>query len=189
MALGGVVSVAAVRLVTGDGLDGSGKVGNDASKIGGLKGRILPDREVVITTACLSIISSAGEAALAIIDLGTTDSGTTVADAVVLKTSIAEAVALALSDTLLNSHVVLVLAGAVDECTVTAARSTVLEASSGDKWLERVETRWVFSVPCLSDANQGESRTSDDSSKREHGVFCYQMKGSIVADKGRGCYK
>ncbi|KAI6755043.1 hypothetical protein HG531_004149 [Fusarium graminearum] len=163
--LGGVVSVAAVGLVTSNGLDSSGKVGDHAAKVGSLESRILPDVESVVTAACFGVVTSAW------------------VNTVVLETSIAEAVALALGDTLLNGHVVLVLARAVDECTGVAALCTILEASSSDVRLKRIKTRRVFGVPCLGNASQGESRTGDDISKREHSA-CYQMKGSKVADRG-----
>jgi hypothetical protein len=68
-----VVGVAATRLVTSNGLDGSGKVGDDTTKVSGLEGRILPDRESVVTATCLSLITSALVVALAVIKLGTAD--------------------------------------------------------------------------------------------------------------------
>lgn len=71
--LGRVVGVAAVRLVTSNGLDGSREVGDDTTKVSGLEGRILPDRESVVTATCLSLITSALVIALAVIKLGTAD--------------------------------------------------------------------------------------------------------------------
>ena len=53
----------------------------------------MPDRQSVVGTACLGLVTAAGERALGFIELSTVDGGTTEADAVVLETGVTETVA------------------------------------------------------------------------------------------------
>lgn len=101
------------------------ELSNNSSKVGDLESGILPDGEGVVTTASFGFITSAGIVALAIRKLNATNGGTAVTNTIVLETSIPEAVTLALGNTLLDSHIVLVLTGAVDECTTHMALNTI----------------------------------------------------------------
>jgi hypothetical protein len=127
----------------------------------------LVDGHLGITTASLGVVTAAGEVAHALVELLAIDRGAAEADTVVLETSIAEAVALALGDTLLNGHVGVGLAGAVDE-GVGARDLVTVEATSVDVGLEGVKTRGELDVPSLRGLNESQRRSSDDVSKRRH---------------------
>jgi hypothetical protein len=101
------------------------ELSNNSSKIGELESGILPDGEGIITAASFGFITGARIVALAIRKLNATNGRTAVTDTIVLETSVPEAVTLALGNTLLDSHVVLVLTGAVDECTTHMTLNTI----------------------------------------------------------------
>jgi len=81
-ALAGLIGVAAQRLV---------RVNSDTFGIG--ESRVLPDGKSLVAATLLSLISIAGKGALGLVDLSTVDSGTTEADAVILKSSVTESIA------------------------------------------------------------------------------------------------
>lgn len=80
-ATGRAIRVATQGLVVGNGVDAS------------VEGGISPDREQVVAATRLRAVPRAGECALRVVDLGAVDGTATVADTIVLKTSIAETVA------------------------------------------------------------------------------------------------
>ena len=154
-----VVSVASGRLVVGDD-----------SGAGSIESRIRPDRESVLTTTSLSVVTSAWEGTLAIINLRAVDCITTVADTIVLETGISEAVTLTLSDTLLHCHLLLVLTRPVDQ---SGRGSNIVEATGGNKGLKRVQTRRQLNVPRRRGLHKGDGRGGDESSKRGHREFFF----------------
>lgn len=151
-----VVIVATGRLVVGDG-----------PGAGGVEGGIGPDGESVLTTTDLgaSAITRTGEGTLVIIDLRTVDGVAAVADTIVLETSIAEAVTLALGNALLHRHLLLALTRPVDQSGRCAG---IVEASNRDKGLKLVQTRRQLDVPGVGGLQEGNGRGSDDASKTRH---------------------
>lgn len=153
----GGISVTAQRRVVVDAL------GTDSRE-----GWVLPHREGVVTTTLLVLVTLAREAAVALVLRRTIDGGAAVADTVVLEAGIAEAVTLALGDTVLNSHVGRWLRGSVDKPAGRGPLGTIRVAAGVDKRLEGAQARGQLDVPSLRPVNEGERRTGDGGSKRRH---------------------
>jgi hypothetical protein len=103
-----------------------------------VEGGILVDRHLSIPATGLGVVTTARQRAHALVELLAVDRGATEADTIVLETGVAEAVALALGDTLLDRHVGVGLARPVDE-RVGPRGLVAVEAAGVDVGLEGVE--------------------------------------------------